>query len=55
MPKLTNGGTDERRGVTDVIETFLLDEVRNAWGEVLVMCLNIVLQYQTAERASWLV
>lgn len=53
--QLTNGGTDERRGVANVVETFLLDEVSNRWGEVLVVGLNIVLQYQTAQRASRLV
>ena len=53
--KLTNGGSDERRGVTDVVETFLLDEVSNRWGEVLVVGLDIVLQYQTAQRASRLI
>lgn len=47
--KLTNGGTDERRGVANVVETFLLDEVSDSWGEVLVVGLNIVLQYQTAK------
>lgn len=26
---LTNGGTDERRGIADVVEAFLLDEVSN--------------------------
>lgn len=53
--QLTDGGTYERRGVADVVETFLLDEVSNSWGEVLVVGLNIVLQYQTAEGASRLV
>lgn len=46
--KLTNGGTDKWRGVTDVVETFLLDEVGHGWREVLVVCLDIVFQYQTA-------
>lgn len=53
--KLTDGGTDERRGVTDVVEAFLLDEVSNSWGEILVVGLNIVLQNQTAQRPSWLI
>lgn len=50
--KLTNGGTDEWRGVANVVETFLPDEVSNSWGEVLVVGFDIVLQYQTAQRAS---
>ena len=41
--KLTDCSTDEWRGVTNVIETFLFDEVRNCRWEVLVVCLNIVL------------
>ena len=53
--QLTDGGTYERRGVADVVETFLLDKVSNSWGKVLVVGLNIVLQYQTAEGASRLV
>ncbi|KAG7243624.1 hypothetical protein INR49_011181, partial [Caranx melampygus] len=53
--KLTNSGTDEWRRVADVVETFLLDEVRNSWWEVLVMGLNIVLQNQTTQRAGWLI
>lgn len=52
---LTDGGTDEGRGVANVVDTFLLDEVGDGWREVLVMGLNIVLQNQTAERASRLV
>lgn len=53
--QLTNGGTNERRRVADVVETFLLDEVGDGRGEVQVVGLHIVLQYQTAQRASGLV
>jgi len=52
---LTNGGTDERRGIADVVEAFLLDEIRNSRGEVLVVGFNIVLQDQTTQGAGRLV
>lgn len=53
--KLTDGGANERWGVTDVVQAFLLDEVGDGRGEVLVVCFNIVLQDQTAQRASGLI
>lgn len=52
---LTNGGADEGRGVADVVETFLLDELGHSGGEVLVVGLHVVLQYQAAQRTSGLI
>lgn len=43
----TNCGTNEGRGVPNVAQTFLLDEVCHCWREVLVVSLYIVLQNQT--------
>lgn len=53
--KLTNRGPDERRGVSDVVETLLLDEVSHGRGKVLVMSFHIVLQDQAAQGTSRLV
>lgn len=55
MHKLTDCGTDEWRGVTDIVETFLLDKVSNSLGKVLVVGFDIILQNQTAQRSSWLI
>lgn len=52
---LTYGGSDERGGVTNVVETLLFDEVSHRWWKALVMCLHVVLEDETTERASWLI
>ena len=52
---LTYGGPDERGGVTDVVETFLFDEVGHRRWKALVMCLHVVLEDETTERASRLI
>ena len=48
LPTPTDRSSDERRGVSDVVEAFSFDEVRHVGREVLVVSLNIVLQDQTA-------
>lgn len=44
----TDRSSDERRRVSDVVEAFSLDEVSHVGRKVLVVSLNVVLQYQTA-------
>lgn len=51
----TDCSTNERRGVPNVTQTFLLDEVCHCWREILVVGLYVVLQNQTAERTCWLI
>lgn len=51
----TDRSSDERWRVSDVVEAFSFDEVSHSGREVMVVSLNIVLQDQTAERASGLV
>lgn len=53
--RLTDGGADERRRVSDVVETLSLDEVGHGRREVLVVSLHVVLENQTAQRTCGLV
>lgn len=45
----THSGPDERRRVSDVLETLALDEIRHAIREVLIVGFHIVLQYQPTQ------
>lgn len=51
----TDRSSDQRRRVSDVVQAFSFDEVSHVGREVLVVSLNIVLQYETAQGASGLV
>lgn len=51
----TDRGSDERRGVSDVVQAFSFDEVGHVGREVLVVGLHIVLQDQAAQRTGGLV
>lgn len=53
--RLTYSGSDERGGITDVVETLLFDEVSHRRWKALVMRLHVVLKDETTERASWLI
>lgn len=46
---LTDSGPDEGGRVTDVLEALAFDEIRHAIGEVLIVGLHIVLQYQATQ------
>ena len=54
-PVLTHSGPNEGRGVTDVLQAFVLDEIRHAVGEVLIVGFDIVLQDESTQRTSGLV
>lgn len=52
---LTYGSSDQWRGVPDVVEAFALDEIGHIGGEVLVVCLHIVLQYEPTQGSGGLI
>lgn len=52
---LTHCGSNERWGVSNVLQALIFYEVRDTIREVLVMGSNVVLQNETAERASGLI
>lgn len=51
----TDCGSDERWRISNVVETFSLDEISHVGREILIMSLNIVFQYQAAQRTSGLI
>lgn len=48
----TDRGSDEWRRVSDVVQAFSLDEIRHVGREVLVVGLDVVLQYQATQRTG---
>lgn len=51
----TDCGSDERGRIADVVEAFSLDEISHVRRETLIMSLDVVFQYQAAQRTSGLI
>lgn len=51
----THSGPDEGRWISNVLETLVLDEIRNTIGEVLIVGFDVVLQYQTTQGPRWFI
>ena len=50
-----NGGSDQWRLISNIVEAFLLDEIGHLWWELLKMSSHIVLQNEATKGTGWII